>query len=41
MSHHRVTVPETERYLGSTVVVLRAPKIIRFVRGHADAHAGR
>jgi SAM-dependent methyltransferase len=25
MSHHHVTVPETERYLASTVVVLRAP----------------
>jgi SAM-dependent methyltransferase len=23
--HHRLTVPETEQYLGSTVVVLRAP----------------
>ena len=23
--HHRLTVPETEEYLGSTVVVLRAP----------------
>jgi SAM-dependent methyltransferase len=26
MSHHHVTVPETERYLASTVVVLRAPR---------------